>query len=452
MSAASYQPGEILADKFRIERVLGEGGMGLVLAAFHLDLQQRVAIKVLRAALSSDAEVVTRFMREARAAVQITSPHVARVMDVARLPDGSPYLVMEHLDGDDLAHVLKRVGRLSAEQACSFMLQAGEAVAEAHALGIVHRDLKPANLFLARKRDGSEIVKVLDFGISKVSKEQALTRTNGMMGSPLYMSPEQLRSARDVDVRSDIWALGVTLFELLAGSPPFLADDLPQLMVQIMTAPPRSLAELRPDLPRELVAVVERCLAKEQADRFASIDAFLAALRPFASGTAAPPVHSGRGGDTEIAGIGPSGTLVAGARTTAPSSRTVDATTVTTPSTSRRPIALYATIAVVSLSVVGLSITLMNRESGRPRGEAGESKRALAPLESEAPAPKPSVSAPAPVVASTASVTPSAMPSVTSAKPGKAPSAKTAPSGATLKPVPPALPTAPEEGFKKGEY
>src|SRR5512132_1665322 len=204
--------GEVLAGKYRVERILGKGGMGVVVAAMHLQLGQRVAIK----SLLEDAtqETVSRFIREARAAVRLKSEHTARVLDVGDLPDGAPYMVMEYLDGNDLSHLLRSGGALPTADAVLYVLHACEAMAEAHSIGIIHRDLKPANLFLTRGADGAPTIKVLDFGISKLMHEQQgedevqLTRTSALLGSPLYMSPEQLRSAREATVQSDIWSLG----------------------------------------------------------------------------------------------------------------------------------------------------------------------------------------------------------------------------------------------------
>src|SRR6187549_2799480 len=223
--ALMIQQGELLAGKYRVEQVLGAGGMGYVVAAMHEQLGQRVAVKLLVPELCENEDSVTRFLREARAAVKIHSEHVARVLDVGELTNGSPYMVMEFLSGRDLAEELDLPGELEIEVAIDYVLQASEAVAEAHSLGLIHRDLKPANLFLTHRPDGSPLVKVLDFGISKVSSPEAaqlsLTHTQAMMGSPLYMSPEQMRSSKDVDRRADIWSLGIILHELLAGDVPF---------------------------------------------------------------------------------------------------------------------------------------------------------------------------------------------------------------------------------------
>ncbi|HEX6765337.1 MAG TPA: serine/threonine-protein kinase, partial [Polyangiaceae bacterium] len=192
---APVQPGDVLADKYRVERVLGVGGMGVVVSAHHVHLKQRVALKFLLPDLASNPNVVERFLREAQSASTIRSEHVVRVSDVGVLASGAPYMIMEHLEGSDLAKVLLERGRLPVTRAVDYVLQAMEALAEAHGAGIVHRDLKPSNLFLTERADGSPLIKVLDFGISKVTKSdgdassRSLTRTAGLMGSPLYMSP-----------------------------------------------------------------------------------------------------------------------------------------------------------------------------------------------------------------------------------------------------------------------
>jgi len=234
-----FQEGDILADKYRIERVLGAGGMGMVVAAHHLQLDERVAIKLLLPQTLANAEAVARFAREARAAVKIKSEHVARMIDVSSLPDGAPYLVMEYLDGEDLAHWVSTRGALPIELAVELVLQACEALAEAHSLGIVHRDLKPANLFCIRRADGLLSIKVLDFGISKVTAlsasgpEMGMTKTSSVMGSPLYMPPEQMKSARDADTRSDIWAIGAILYELVTARTPFKAESFAELVLKV---------------------------------------------------------------------------------------------------------------------------------------------------------------------------------------------------------------------------
>lgn len=280
-------PGDMIGGKFVVEEVLGVGGMGVVVSARHAQLGQKVAIKFLRKDAAKSPEATNRFLREARAVVALQSAHVVRVMDVGVLEDGLPYMVMEHLVGTDLHRLLEERKTLTMGDAVDFLLQGMEAIAEAHAAGIVHRDLKPANLFLARHPDGSPLVKVLDFGISKssgsVSKEQNLTATSAIMGSPLYMSPEQLRSSKNVDARTDVWALGVILYELLVGRLPFEAETVTGLCAKIAADAPTKLREIDPGVPPELEAVVMRCLEKNVDRRFASVAELAAALRPFAS-------------------------------------------------------------------------------------------------------------------------------------------------------------------------
>jgi serine/threonine-protein kinase len=223
-----FREGELLAGKYRLERLLGEGGMGYVVAATHEHLQQRVAVKFLAAGYAENSDAAARFLREARAAVRIQSEHIARVLDVGELEDGAPYMVMEFLSGCDLARELFTNGGLEVPTAVDYLLQACEAVAEAHSLGVIHRDLKPANLFLTRRPDGTPFVKVLDFGISKAITPESggpgdspsLTAAQALLGSPAYMSPEQARKPKSVDFRADIWAFGVILYEFLDGNPP----------------------------------------------------------------------------------------------------------------------------------------------------------------------------------------------------------------------------------------
>jgi serine/threonine-protein kinase len=281
------QEGDILLGKYKVERVLGQGGMGVVVAARHVQLEEHVAIKFLLPEAMQSAEAVQRFMREARAAVKIKSEHVARVTDVGQLENGAPYMVMEYLEGKDLSGILEERGALPLPEAVGYVIQACEAIAEAHAIGIVHRDLKPANLFLAQRPDGHGSVKVLDFGISKVTSKDstqnhAMTRTTAIMGSPLYMSPEQMASSRNVDLRTDIYAIGVILHELMTGGPVFMADTMPQLCAMILTEPPPPLRTLRPDAPAELEVVVQRCLAKDPRQRFPNVADLTWALLPFA--------------------------------------------------------------------------------------------------------------------------------------------------------------------------
>ncbi|MBS2018743.1 MAG: serine/threonine protein kinase [Deltaproteobacteria bacterium] len=280
--SAPVREGDILAGKYRVERVLAQGGMGVVVAAIHQQLEQRVALKFLLPDEMKNESVVGRFLREARAAVRLRSEHVARVLDVGTAETGSPYIVMEYLEGRDLSAVLAEGQPISVRSAVSYVLQASEAVAEAHALGIVHRDLKPANLFLTHRADGTACVKVLDFGVSKmVGRELGMTKTNAVLGTPFYMAPEQLRSSRDADVRSDVWALGMVLYELLTGTVAFERETLPALCMAIMNDPVPSPRAVRPDVPAELEDIIYRALAKEPSHRYASLAELAQALAPF---------------------------------------------------------------------------------------------------------------------------------------------------------------------------
>jgi serine/threonine protein kinase len=281
---APVAPGDLVGGAYEVERVIASGGMGIVVAARHAERGQRVAIKFLREDLASDADIVTRFEREARAAIEIESEHAMKVFAVGALASGTPYMVMEFLEGEDLATWLRTRGALRLEQAVEFMLQACEAMSKAHALGLVHRDLKPANLFVARAAEGSTTVKVLDFGISKALSERALTRKNVTLGSPCYMSPEQLTRAVEIDARADVWALGVTLFELLTGTVPFDGETMPAICSKILRDPPPPVRDLRPNAPEGLERVIAKCLEKERERRFASVRDFSAALAPFRTG------------------------------------------------------------------------------------------------------------------------------------------------------------------------
>jgi eukaryotic-like serine/threonine-protein kinase len=285
--------GATVADKYVVERVLGEGGMGVVLAARHRELDQRVAIKCLLPEIAQRGVAAERFRREARAVASMRSEHICRVLDVGTLPDGIPFMIMEYLDGCDLAQELERRERIPYKEAVAYLLQACEALTEAHAAGIIHRDLKPANLFLEQRSSGARRVKVLDFGVSKSLLEaqkshQALTQTANLVGSPLYMSPEQLESSRDVDARADIWGLGVVLYELISGQPPFAAGNIPQLIAAVINERPRRLLnELK--VPAELETVIMRTLSKDRRDRPASVEELMDELEPFA----APPPAAG---------------------------------------------------------------------------------------------------------------------------------------------------------------
>lgn len=276
--------GHLLDERYRLERVIGEGGMGVVFAARHVELNELVAVKVLHSSSAIDEEHLERFLREARLAAKIKNEHVVRVLDVARGRGATPpYIAMEYLEGVDLAELLASRGPLPATEAVDYVLQACEAVMEAHQLGIVHRDLKPSNLLLARRSDGAPLIKVLDFGISKAHEEDSkLTTTRAVFGSPAYMSPEQIRSAKHVDQRSDVWALAVVLFEILTGRLPFVGETATSILAAVAADPPLSLAHYA-DVPDGLQEAIERCLVKDRDRRVGSILEMASVLAPFAS-------------------------------------------------------------------------------------------------------------------------------------------------------------------------
>ncbi|NUO53133.1 MAG: protein kinase [Polyangiaceae bacterium] len=278
-------PGAVLANKFEVVSILGRGGMGVVVEAFHRTLGQRVALKFLQGGLAKDASAVSRFFREARAAATLGSEHVVRVLDADWLSTGEPFLALELLEGHDLSGELREKGRLAVEDAVLFILQACEALELAHQKGIVHRDIKPANLFLTRAVDGAPLVKVLDFGVAKVRKSGDGTGTtdpSAIVGSPRYMSPEQLQASGSVGPQADVWALAVTLFELLTGGVPFQGDNLLEICAAIVSGPARRLDEVRADVPAGLADALSRALEKDLSVRTPSILSFAEAIAPFA--------------------------------------------------------------------------------------------------------------------------------------------------------------------------
>jgi len=280
-------PGELVAGKYQVDRVLGVGGMGAVFSAVDLVTGERVALKCLLPIYCENVDVITRFLREGRATMRLKSEHIARVSATGALDSGVPYIVMEHLDGRDLRWVVKHSGPLEVSEAAGYVGQVCAALAEAHALGIVHRDLKPANLFMTRRPDGSVLIKVLDFGIAKYTSPSLLgdqvemTKTQTILGSRAYMSPEQMLRPKEVDARADIWSLGVILYFFVTGKNPFAADTTEAMIMHIIQGAPPPLTELLPDLPRGFEAIVMRCLSKAREARFSNVTELARALAPF---------------------------------------------------------------------------------------------------------------------------------------------------------------------------
>jgi serine/threonine-protein kinase len=284
VTTATFRKGEVLAGKYRIEKVLGRGGMGHVFAAMHLDLDQMVAIKVMHKEMLDDADSVMRFGREAKAAAAMRGIHTARIFDVGKLESGQPYMVMEHLEGRDLASLVDTGARIEIVDAVEWVAQACEAVAEAHDLGIVHRDIKPHNLFLTRDRNGRAVIKVLDFGLAKafspekVGSMKETTKQGEFVGSPFYVSPEQA-SGKKVDHRTDVWSLGATLYHLVAGVPPFYAATSNLVCAMLLTEDFPPIFSRRPDAPPALEALLRRCMTRDLDKRLGSVRAMLDALR-----------------------------------------------------------------------------------------------------------------------------------------------------------------------------
>lgn len=448
---APVSVGDVVARKYRIDRVLGEGGMGVVVAATDMQLDRRVAIKFLLPEALVSPDMVTRFSREARAAAKIQSEHVARVIDVGELETGAPYMVMEYLEGSDLAERVRSPPSVSPSDAARYVLQACEALAEAHAAGIVHRDLKPANLFLAQQPDRSVSVKVLDFGISKAPVGTGgITSTQAVMGSPHYMSPEQLVSAKHVDHRSDVWSLGIVLYEVLAGSPPFTGDTMPEIVAKILQSPLPNLRVLRPDVPRELEHLIARCTAKDPSARFGDVAELARALVAFAPdaarsadratrilGRSGPPLADDRG---STQGVPPS---FVSATLGAPSEVRSQAAWGNTRAAGvpRRRTAPYVVAGVLSLAaiVVGIAVVAGRApaSASAPAATAAQHADPLPPIVSIS---APVVLAPSPAAISVESAPPSVGAPAKSGA-GKAPVARSKPTPSTSVASAPPKPT-----------
>jgi serine/threonine protein kinase len=375
--------GAVLAGKYRIERVIGEGGMGVVVAATHLQLDTLVALKFI---VQDKGQAVARFVREARSAVRLKSEHVARVSDVGTLEDGMPYMVMEYLEGRDLNDLLHASEPLPIADAVGYVVQACEAVAEAHGLGIVHRDLKPHNLFLTAGIGGRPKVKVLDFGISKTAgMEVALTRSLEIVGTPSYMAPEQLRASKDVDRRADIWSLGVVLYELLTQRLPFEAETLPQLCSMVFSESPVPPTAHRPELPQALSDAVMRCLARAPDGRFAEVTELVSALAPFAPEWA--PVRGVMEAPRSLASASARAVIVSSSGASAASDAAWSETELSTVSRPRWKTPALVAAGVVALGGLVVGAWRMGASGARPASETspGPSSSQVAAAPSKEP-------------------------------------------------------------------
>ena len=446
--SAPVREGDLLAGKYRVERVLGSGGMGIVVCAMHEQLEQRVAIKFVRDEALGNTDAVERFLREARAAVKLKSEHAAKVLDVGTLESGAPYMVMEYLEGGDLSQVLEERGPLRIETAAEYIVQACEAIAEAHAAGIIHRNIKPQNLFLSKSVGGAPKVKVLDFGVSKslvTSGAGGLTQTRSMLGSPLYMSPEQMRSSRDVDARADVWALGVVLYELLTQRWPFEAESMPELCLKVVSEKPTPITTYRPDVPQAMVEIVDRCLKKDPNQRYAhaaELATALESLAPPASRIIAERARLAVAISGSRAVSSPSISIAShpGTDVLARTAATWDSGSVPSPvaveskKPSRTGLWLGVGAGVVALGIGALLL--------RGHGQAAPSAAATTAADLAPPVPSPTVlTPPAPSAAATdsspaASIMPSAVAS------GAPPRAATAAAGLLPRPPSPPRPSA----------
>jgi eukaryotic-like serine/threonine-protein kinase len=287
--ARGFISGAFIGEAYQYERVLAEGGMSIVVAARYIPANKRVAIKLLKPEMLTDRELMSRFAREARTAPRIKSRYCVKILDASADEKRGPFMVMEFLQGRGLRNLID-LGPIALPTAVDFIGQVCDALASAHRLGIVHRDIKPENIFLVRDGDEGEEVRVLDFGISKVAASlpgsagaESLVATSAVLGSPLYMSPEQMRASTKLDARTDVWSLGVTLYEMLYGKPPFVAVTFAELCAQVLSSDAPQLGELCPALPRAATAAVMKALSRDPELRYRTIVDFAVALLPFAS-------------------------------------------------------------------------------------------------------------------------------------------------------------------------
>lgn len=409
--------GELVGGKYRISRYLAEGGMGVVYEAQHAIVKRRFAVKFLRPDFARRRENLGRFQREAEAAGGLESEHIASVIDFGITAQGIPYLVMEYLVGESLATLLKREGRLPFQRAADLCVQACHGAETAHTAGIIHRDLKPQNVFLCRRDDGTDLLKLLDFGIAKLEPlkhDQVSTQTGAVLGTPAYMSPEQARGERAVDLRTDVYSLGAILFEMVSGQLPHPGDSPNAALYHISTQPALALAQVAPDLPHDLAVIVDRAVASDPGVRPASAKAFAAALLPFAK--------------REVWQEPPHPTPPASAEPVVPT-RKPGRAAATTPRHGRRPVPTLVTVLTATALVAGAGVVALRW----PRTAMAPQRR-LAPTSSEEPKPAP-VPLPTPrgaapeVVSASPSPTPATVPDAAVRAPAKTLAARPAAPG-----------------------
>jgi serine/threonine-protein kinase len=428
--------GDLLAGKYRVERTLGRGGMGIVYLAKHVELDKHVAVKLMLPEATKSEESVARFVREARAAAKILSQHVVRVSDVGMHEGTRPYMAMEYLQGSDLHQLLAERKRLPLADTAEYLLQALEALAEAHALGIVHRDLKPENLFVTQRPHDTPIVKVLDFGISKIASGELLpasplTNVSALVGSPLYMSPEQMKASKDVDQRADIWALGIILHELLTGEVPFKGETLPELCaVIVLEADPPRARDWVPELPAAIDDVIARCLARNVEARFADAAELACALAPFAPERARVSVDR----ITAVLSASPRFGSKSGVATPSPASEARRTSTSWVDSAPRglKRRGTLALIPALGLVALGLAVLFARHSDQAP----AERANASSPSPTATPSPDPTAQLPQPPV-TTAPPAPSSAGPVPGLEPSASAAGSVIPSGSKRRPPSP---------------
>jgi serine/threonine-protein kinase len=454
--------GQLLDNKYKIVRLLGEGGMGAVYEGENVRIHHRVAIKVMHPAVEADNGARERFEREAQAAGRIGSEHICEVYDLGELPSGARYMVMEFLAGEALSTRVLKLGRIPIEVMAPLLLQLLEGLEAAHSAGIIHRDLKPDNVFLQRTKQGGDFVKIVDFGVSKFNalsggSAMSMTRTGAMVGTPYYMSPEQVRGAKLVDHRSDLYSVGVVLFECITGSLPFQAETFNELMFKIALEPPADAEQLVPGLDPRFGAIVRKAMAREPSQRYDSAQQFAAAVAEWmqVAGVAMPAGHasisqSGAGAMHSPFANSSGGHPVVLATTPNPGGP-LDKTTASGSGLSKTPAppqpkkgntAIVAiAVGVVVLAAAGIGVLQMSK--GKSAAAAPTAETATAAAAAVVPAPVVTASAPP------AALAPAPAPTVVATE-APAASAPPAPSdassvahGAAVHPISVARPVAP---------
>ena len=446
--------GTVLGGSYRITRLIGQGGMGAVYEGVQVRLERRVAIKLMARELSANPEAIARFRREAEVTSQLGHPHIVQVFDFGEAPGGEPYLVMEYLEGEDLEKRIQRVGRLPPAAVSHIVRQVSSALSATHAKGIVHRDLKPANVFLLSVEGETDFVKVVDFGISKVrSATTKLTAALAVMGTPNYLAPEQAAGrVNDIDARTDQWALACIAYELLAGRPPFVGEDVASLLYQVIHQAPAPLREVHPGLPGAFEGVLGRALSKTQAERFPTMTEFARAFEGAASGTAQLVTPAAPAGGIAVARAPtmPSSPGVAPVTTFSSAAGEAGAAPETPPVRPARRWAIAGVAAAVALGAGAFALVPRRAPATAPLGASASASAGPAPAAPTAAAdqPRPATAraeGEAPAAAKVAAPTPTepAAPASAPVRPGKK-SHRSSRAAATTGAAPEAAPVAPE--------